>query len=91
MWGVFGPEGTESIVSYQIENDGYMLNAFTGAPTEAIKQYQSILKTSEEQMITYIILGSKPLDYFDQFVEDWKANGGDTITQEVNDWYQKNK
>jgi putative aldouronate transport system substrate-binding protein len=91
MWGVFGPEGTEAIVSYQIENNGYMLNAFTGAPTEAMKQYQSILKTSEEEMITYIILGSKPLDYFDEFVENWKANGGEAMTQEVNEWYQKNK
>ncbi len=91
MWAVFGPEGTEAVVSYQIENDGYMINAFTGAPTEAMQQYQAILKAAEEEMITYIILGSKPLEYFDEFVKDWKANGGDIITEEVNEWYQKTK
>jgi len=28
-------------------------------------------------------MGAEPLDVFDQFVEDWKNQGGDEITKEV--------
>jgi putative aldouronate transport system substrate-binding protein len=30
-----------------------------------------------------IIMGEKPVDYFDEFVAAWKAQGGDIITAEV--------
>lgn len=89
MWGVFGPEGTEVEVSKAIENDAYMIDAFTGAPTESMTEYNSVLKSMTDQMITDIIRGAKPLDYFEEYVEDWKANGGDQITEEVNEWYGK--
>ena len=36
-------------------------------------------------MYLQIITGEKPLDYFDEFVEQWKKLGGDTLTQEVQD------
>lgn len=91
MWAVFGPEGTQNVVDYAIANDGYILNKFTGAPTESMQKYSANLKTMEEQMVTYIIKGTKPLSYFDEFVASWKKNGGDEITKEVNDWYKNNK
>ena len=28
---------------------------------------------------------------FDEFVEQWKSQGGDTITAEVNEWVQAHK
>ena len=89
MWGVFGPEGTEVEVSKAIENDAYMIDAFTGAPTESMPEYNSVLKSMTDQMITDIIRGEKPVDYFEEYVVDWKANGGDQITEEVNEWYEK--
>lgn len=91
MWAVFGPEGTEKAVAYAEDNGGYMLSAYTGAPTESMMKYQENLKTMQDQMITYIINGTKPVSYFDEFVESWKTNGGDAITEEVNQWYQENK
>ena len=36
-----------------------------------------------------IIKGDQPLDAFDDFVSNWKSGGGDQITQEVNEWLQK--
>lgn len=33
-----------------------------------------------------IIMGDD-INNFDKAVEVWKSNGGDRITQEVNDWY----
>jgi len=35
-----------------------------------------------------IIMGETPVDGFDTFVEQWKAQGGDDIAKEVNEWYQ---
>jgi putative aldouronate transport system substrate-binding protein len=32
-----------------------------------------------------------PISTFDTFVRDWKAQGGDTITKEVSDWYKSVK
>jgi len=37
----------------------------------------------EESAFMQIILGNKPLDYFDQFVEEWNKQGGSEITEEV--------
>ena len=88
MWGVFGPEGTEVQVSKAIETNAYMIDVYTGAPTEAMTQYNATLKTMTEQIITDIIRGVKPVAAFDAFVEDWNANGGDQIAAEVNEWYR---
>ncbi|WP_300773741.1 extracellular solute-binding protein [uncultured Acetatifactor sp.] len=35
-----------------------------------------------------MIMGETPIDEFDTFVEQWKAQGGEDITNEVNEWYQ---
>ena len=36
----------------------------------------------EKQLYTNIIYGKESIDAFDKFVEDWKAQGGDQITQD---------
>jgi len=41
------------------------------------------LKKLEDETFLKIILGQLPIDAFDQFVADWKAQGGDEITAEV--------
>lgn len=41
------------------------------------------LETIENDMIRAILNGEESIDSFDQFVLDWKAAGGDTITAEV--------
>lgn len=41
------------------------------------------LKKLEDETFVQIIMGSKPLDAFDQFVADWKRLGGDEVTGEV--------
>ncbi len=87
-WSVFGENGTESIVSKAVKNDAYLISKYTGATTEEMEAYNPTLNTITEQMITDIILGTKPVDYFDQYVKDWKKNGGDKITKEVNEWYK---
>lgn len=38
----------------------------------------------ESETYLKIIMGEEPIDYFDQFVIQWKSLGGDEITAEVN-------
>lgn len=42
----------------------------------------------EKQVYTNIIYGNESIDAFDKFVEDWKAQGGEQITKEINEWYK---
>lgn len=38
-----------------------------------------------------IITGAKPIDYFDEFVENWKESGGQQLIDEANEHYKKLK
>lgn len=58
--------------------------AFYGK-TPTMGRKWSNLKKLEDETFIQIIMGSKPLDAFDQFVTDWKKQGGDEITKEVNE------
>ena len=42
------------------------------------------LSQLEQDAYLQIIAGKKPPDYFDTFVKEWKNNGGQQITKEVN-------
>lgn len=62
-------------------------NEFYGTPTPAMSRLSSQLPDLHEAF-TRIIVGVEPLDAFDRYVEEWKAKGGDLITEEVNAWYR---
>ncbi|MDQ6419483.1 extracellular solute-binding protein [Paenibacillus sp. LHD-117] len=66
-------------------------NMFTGPPTETMSSKNDYLKKLELQTFNEIIYGKKPLEAFDQFVSDWKAGGGDKMSEEVNAWYDSVK
>lgn len=59
-------------------------NQYLGVPTAGMGKYGPKLGKMENEIFTKIIMGDLPLDAFDQFVEDWKKNGGEEITNEVN-------
>ncbi|GIN71590.1 lipoprotein LipO [Bacillus sp. J14TS2] len=60
---------------------------FLGTPTESMGKFNAKLNKLEAEVFTKIVMGEAPLDKFDQFVDEWKKEGGDQITKEVNDWY----
>ncbi|QJD87151.1 extracellular solute-binding protein [Cohnella herbarum] len=66
-------------------------NKFTTIPTETMVKQNEILLKMQRETFSSIIYGKKQADAFDQFVKDWKANGGDKITEEVNAWYKESK
>lgn len=51
--------------------------------TESSTQLKATLDKLEDEMYLQIIVGEKPVEYFDEFVSQWKSLGGDTLTQEV--------
>lgn len=59
--------------------------------TPAMISRQSELNKLRDNTFLAIIMGESPVDYFDTFVEQWKAQGGDEISAEVNEWYQSEK
>lgn len=63
-------------------------NAFSGT-SETMKNKWETLRTLQNQAYLQIILGSKDVDYFDTFVQEWKKQGGDQITAEVQEIVDK--
>jgi len=73
-------------VAYE-HKDELLPNLFNGEPTNTMKKNWEQLQTMEKQIYTNIIYGKASIDEFDKFVADWKAQGGDQITKEINEWF----
>ncbi|ANE49120.1 hypothetical protein SY83_22465 [Paenibacillus swuensis] len=66
-------------------------NLYIGAPTKTYSEKWTLLNTLETETFIKIVYGKAKPEAFDQFVKDWKAKGGDAITEEVNAWYEEVK
>lgn len=53
------------------------------------KKYMTDLTNMELTAFSQIIRGDKPIDYFDEFVKQWKSQGGDQLIEEANDLNNK--
>lgn len=53
--------------------------------TDGMQSKWSNLQKLEDEMFLKMILGTVSTDEFDQFVEDWKSQGGEDIIKEVNE------
>ncbi|ULO07107.1 extracellular solute-binding protein [Paenibacillus sp. 19GGS1-52] len=51
--------------------------------TDTMRGKWANLQKLEDETMLKIIMGSESVDYFDSFVEKWKSQGGDQITEEV--------
>lgn len=51
--------------------------------TKTMKKSSASLGKMEEEVFVGIVTGAIPLDDFDTFVADWKAQGGEAITAEI--------
>lgn len=72
---------------FKDKNDGYVSVIFK-TPESKAKYGAELDKILNEGYIN-IITGDKPLNYFDEMVEKWYANGGEEITKEANEIYAK--
>ena len=64
-------------------NEYYLSNS------DLMSQRLPALDKMEYEVMTRIIMGD-PISQFDQFVSNWKAQGGDEILKEMNEWYLNN-
>ena len=67
----------DSLAKFALENNFYP------GTTDTMETKWANLTKLEDEMFLQIIMGEKPLSYFDEFVTQWKAQGGDEITAEV--------
>ncbi|MDR6885217.1 extracellular solute-binding protein [Bacillus sp. 3255] len=61
------------------------------ATTKTMERKWANLQKLEKETFFKIVMGEQPLDTFEKFVADWKAQGGDEITKEVADEIAKSK
>lgn len=73
------------------QKDIRMKNYYTGPLTETMQSKNELLNKMVNETYTKIIYGQASIDEFDTMVENWLTSGGETITQEVNDWYNSVK
>jgi putative aldouronate transport system substrate-binding protein len=74
----------------QIDKDNrYLKSKLWGPSPDVLLKYGSTLNDLLVEGFTKIIMGSEPVDYFDMLVANWKAAGGDQVTEAVNQMYKK--
>ncbi|WP_339203081.1 extracellular solute-binding protein [Paenibacillus sp. FSL K6-3182] len=81
-----GPEGAMMVLKKLSDEGKVIAEGYGGAPTDTMGEKKATLEKMETEIFTKIVYGAASIDQFDKFVEDWKALGGDQITQEVNEW-----
>ncbi len=59
--------------------------SLTYSQTKTMERKWAILDKLEKETFLKIIMGAAPLDSFDQFVIDWKKQGGDEILAEIDE------
>jgi putative aldouronate transport system substrate-binding protein len=74
----------ETINLMLAKNVTFLNNVYPGI-TKTMDLKWSNLKKLEDETLLKIIMGVEPISYFDQFVKDWRVQGGDQIIKEVND------
>lgn len=70
-----------------VDNNQLVKTKLWGPPTKVALDFGSTLDELLNQGFTQIITGEKPVDYFDQLIEEWKTAGGDQVTTSVNEQY----
>lgn len=75
-------------VEYAAQNYGYFDTTRAIGPATN-KKIEDELWTFSKTVYLDIIVGKKPVDYFDEYVKKWYDNGGTQLTEEVNKTYLK--
>jgi len=82
----YGPDSIYGLLDRMDVQGMLKPDIFNGDLTESMIDRKGSLDDLTNQAFTSIIIGEEPPDYFETFVRRWKAEGGDDITREVNEW-----
>lgn len=72
--------------AWTVQSQADKLNLYYGASyadTPSMESLWATLETQEDEFYLQVLTGNASIDDFDKFVSQWKALGGDTITQEM--------
>jgi len=75
------------IAKKYVDEEQYVQDAKWGPDTPTLQAAGSTLNDILVEGFTKIIIGEKPIDYFDEVVQQWRTAGGDKATQEINETY----
>ena len=82
-------KGYECVVDAKEEGIVNQTYSLIYSQTETMEKKWANLKKKEDEVFLKIIIGEASLDDFDTFVKEWKAEGGDEITAEVQETMKK--
>lgn len=83
-----GDEKCAYSVSKKVLDEGNTFkDVLWGVSPQSLTDTGSTLDDILKQGFTQIIVGEKPVDYFDELVESWKTAGGEAVTSEMNEIY----
>lgn len=66
-----------------VEGKYQFVNTLTYEQTKTMEKRWSNLSKKEYETFSKIIVGQEPISAFDEFVSEWKSEGGDQITKEI--------
>ena len=75
------------IAKKYVDEEQYVKDAKWGPDTPTLQAAGSTLNDILVEGFTKIIIGEKPIDYFDELVQQWMTAGGEKATAEVNETY----
>ena len=77
------------IAKKYVDEEQYVKDAKWGPDTPTLQAAGSTLNDILIEGFTKIIIGEKPIDYFDEIVQQWLTAGGAQATAEINETYGK--
>jgi putative aldouronate transport system substrate-binding protein len=83
----YAPRSSAWINNTIIKEGRYVADRLTGPMPEEAASYGTSLDDLLTEGFTQIIVGERPISYFDTLVAEWKASGGNVITAAVNRVY----
>ncbi|MDR1599744.1 MAG: extracellular solute-binding protein [Oscillospiraceae bacterium] len=84
----YGPDSTFAIMNRYIADGSLVYNQTYGYFTDTMVKEWGSLTSMENEYVTQIIAGARPIEDFDEFVETWLALGGEDIIKEINEWHK---
>ncbi len=83
----YDKDGSLAVANYYLTNNLFMLNEFTGVPTNSMIKKNPLIDKAWLETMTQIVMGAD-ISKYDKFLKQYKIIGGDDISKEVNDWYK---
>ena len=90
-WGQQNPNGSLNVVLNKYVPDGAVVQSILGGIIpEVYRTNVSVLETLTLTTFTDIIIGAKPVEAFDDYVEDWLRAGGQDTLDAIDELYPAN-